>query len=504
MKLKEYLLVLIISCAIASSAYSQTRSIQIVQANSLKYDRITAPNLRKLIGDVILKHKGALMYCDSAYFYASRNMFEAFSNVHINQGDTTHLYADFINYTGDNEFTKARDNVRLENKNTTLFTDFLDYNTATNSGNYQKGGRILSDETTVTSIKGDYNGETNDFFFKDSVFVDNPDYKIYADTLLYNTETEMVYFQGPTDIISDTTSMYCEDGWYDSQNDHAEFKKNAYLNNKKQTLQAQRLYYEKNTGYGEAEDDIELVDSTRNVILKGHTAFFNRHKEYMHITDDALLISIHEGDSLFLHADTLETEITDTITGNRIFRAFYRAKFFRNDIQGQCDSLVYNSQDSIIKLYKEPVLWSGDNQLTAEYMEGYIKNEVFDKVYMESHAMIISIEDSAKFNQIKGKEITGFFKDNELHKLDANGNAESIYFPKEKQDIIGMNKVESSTITIFIENNQINNIIFRQKPSSVLSPLKDVGRADMFFPGFKWLEQHRPLSSRDVFIWKSE
>ena len=161
----------VLFCCLLLAAGSLTgqekRSIRIKYAELFKVDEKKAPGLRKLIGDVVLSHKGALMYCDSAYYYGSQNMFEAFSNVRINQGDTIELFADYIEYLGEKNLAKARDSVELIDDEINLTTDFLDYNTESSNGYYYNGGKVKTEETTLTSTKGYYYNQTDALHFKD-------------------------------------------------------------------------------------------------------------------------------------------------------------------------------------------------------------------------------------------------------------------------------------------------------------------------------------------------
>lgn len=184
----------------------------------------------------------------------------------------------------------------------------------------------------------------------------------------------------------------------------------------------------------------------------------------------------------------------------RLVLAYRKVRFFRNDLQGKCDSLVYWSKDSTIQLYTDPVIWSKRNQLTAKFIEMINRSKDPDEVKMNDDAFIISMEDdSLRFNQIKGKNMTGFIRKNELYRINVNGNGQSNYYARDKDGIIGLNKAESSNITIYLNNGKVQKITFIKSPEGELKPMANIDEGDKILPGFKWLEDIRPKSKKDIF-----
>jgi len=406
-----------------------------INADYMEFNSAEEVDAKQLIGNVKFKHEDVFMTCDSAYYYSEQNMVDAFSNVHLWQGDTLNLYGDYLNYDGTNKMAKVRNNVTLIDNENTLTTDYIDHDFSIDMAYYLGGGKIENGDNTLISKQGYYYTKQKLFFFKDSVIVVNPDYTMYSDTLKYNTFTEVSYFLGPTDIIAEDNFIYCEDGYYDTKNNISEFNQNAYLISEGRTLKGDSIYYERNTGLGKAFYKVELLDSSQNLILKGEEAIYNEKTKYAQITDKALMIQVDEGDSLFIHADTLRS-VSDTLPDSRLLKAYYHVKIFREDLQGKCDSLVYSDIDSVFRFFGEPVLWSDENQITGEFIEIYTKNQDVDRIEIINTSFIISQEDSSRYNQIKGRSMTAYVKNNEIQKIDVNGNAQSVYYGKEEQDII--------------------------------------------------------------------
>ncbi len=482
----------------------KVRKIEIVNANSTEFDASLGTNAKRLIGNVIFKHGDAIMYCDSAYYFSDINVMDAYSHVHIIRNDTLHLYGDFLKYIGNEKLAEVRDNVKLVDNETTLTTNYLDFNIRENYGYYMNGGDIVSGQNNLRSEKGYYYANTKTFFFKDSVVINNPDYDIYSDTLQYNTESKIAWFYGPTEIISDENYIYCENGWYDTDKDISQFNKNAWLKSKDQILKGDSLYYERNTGFGQAFNHVQLHDLKQDVILRGNFAEYYEEPERALLTDSAVFMQISDDkDTLYVHADTLRS-VMDTSGIHKIIKAYYKVKIYEKDLQGKCDSLAYSFADSVIRLYREPVLWSADNQLTADYIEIQTKNNNVNKIVMENTAFIISREDSVRFNQIKGKKMTGYFSNNELYKIDVDGNGQTIYFARDKNVIVGVNKAESSSLIIYLQDRKIRKINFITKPAGTLYPPFTLKRDELMLKDFQWYAGYRPLNKHDIFTWKRE
>lgn len=214
---------------------------------------------------------------------------------------------------------------------------------------------------------------------------------------------------------------------------------------------------------------------------------------------DSLAIKAKAVDSLAatLHADSLATAKKKDA---RLVLAYYKVRFFRKDFQGKCDSLAYWSKDSTIQMYTDPVIWSDKNQITANYIEMINRSKDPDEIRMKDDAFIIAMEDdSLRFNQIKGKNMVGYIRKNELVKIDVNGNGQSNYYARDKTGIIGLNNAQSSNITIYMIKGKVKKIAFIKSPEGELKPLAELEETDKLLPGFKWQADIRPRDKDDIF-----
>jgi lipopolysaccharide export system protein LptA len=445
------------------------------------------------------------MYCDSAYLNSVTNVLDAYSNVHIIQNDSIHLYGDYLKYDGNSRMVKVRQNVRLVKKETVLTTDYLDYDRNSDIAYYFNGGKIVDSGNTLTSKLGYFYANVNEAFFKDSVIAENDRYTIFSDTLKYNTESKVTRILGPTFVVSEQNLIYSEDGYYDTSVDFAKLMKNNYVEGKTSLLKGDTILYDRKKGIGEVFGRMELIDTANNMIIKGNYGYYNELAKKALATKRAVLLQTYRGDTLYLHADTLRLDpVQDTVRNeeSKLIRAFHHVQFFRHDFQGRCDSMIYDFRDSVNIFYKEPVLWAMDNQMTARLIKLYTRNQTLYKAELENNAFIVSPEDTLFYNQLKGKMMTGYIRDNDLYRVDVSGNAQTIYYPKDNEVIIGANKAESSDMTIYLEQGKILDIVMRNTPNGVLQPPVFLSEEDSRLIGFRWLEEFKPKSKDDIFEWR--
>ncbi len=388
--------------------------------------------------------------------------------------------------------------VRLVNKSTTLYSDTVDYDLIQNLGYYNDKGKIVDSTNILTSQIGRYYVKQDLFYFYQNVEGYNNKYKLNSDTVKYNTATGIFYIQGPTTIRDSVNTMYGEDGWYNSRTGEAQLLKNPLVYNEKQTMKGDVIDYDRKKGYGKARGVIEIIDYKNNVIVKGRHAWYDEPSETAIITDSAQFIMISDGDSLFLHADTLKT-IADTVKDEKIVLAYYGVRFYRSDLQGKCDSLVYFSRDSTVEMYDHPVLWSDIHQMSAEYVEMKTNSNAPDEVKMKTNSFIISKNDSVMYDQVKGKNMTGYIVNEKLDRIFVDGNGQTIYYARDKSNIIGLNRAESSKIVIQMKDGKIYRISFLTQPEGSLTPLQMVTNEQRHLAGFDWKESIRPVSKTDIF-----
>ncbi|MBL0913549.1 MAG: hypothetical protein IBJ09_14375 [Bacteroidia bacterium] len=410
-----------------------SKKIEFINADVMEYDQSLGVDAMRLIGRVMMRHGDATMYADSAYRYMDRDAFVAFGQIHIEQGDSVDLYGDSLTYDGATGLAVLKGRVRMIDAQVNMESKSLTYDVKNNTGFYDDSATTRSkDGNILKSRKGTYYADRKEFVFTRNVTVESKDYTVFSDTMTYNTETEVSYFHGPTRIVSDENVITCKQGWYDTKKDICSFSKGGKIKTPEQEIEADSLYYERNSGFGLGFNNVRLRDSTQNIEVRGNYSVTRKNIDSYMVTDSVTLIMGMDTDSLFLSADSLFS-VGDSLCG-RILRAYHRVKFYKTDMQGVCDSLVYFESDSLLQMYRKPILWNEENQLTARFMQIFMRGKRVDMLDMIDAALIISKEDTIKFNQIAGKNMRAYFGASNLRKVDVKGRGETIYYPKEEED----------------------------------------------------------------------
>ena len=465
------------------------------------------PNAQILVGDVSFRHDSIYMYCDSACFYEKTNSLEAFHNVKFVQGDTLFLYGDYLFYDGNTQLAQVRNNVRMENRTTTLTTDSLNYDRIANLGYFFDGGTLMDEQNVLTSDWGEYSPATKMSVFNYEVKLVNPQFTLTSDTLRYNTDTKIASIVGPSDIDSDENHIYSELGFYYTQQGQAELLERSVLTNNGKRMTGDSLFYDRNRGIGEAFQNVEFVDTISKNMLTGDYCFYNQLTGYAFATDRAVATDFSQGDSLFIHADTLQlyTFHVNTDSVYREARAYHKVRFYRTDIQGVCDSLVFSSKDSCLTLYQDPILWNGKQQLLGEEIMVYMNDSTIDWAHIQNQALSVEQLDSLNYNQVSGKDMKAYFEGGEMKQVDVDGSVRLVYFPMEKDStLLGMNCSETSKLSMFLENRKLKKLAMSPKSNGTLYPMTQIPSAKMKLDNFAWFDYVRPLNKADIFNWRGK
>ena len=457
-------------------------------------------DMTRALNNPVFEHEGAYLYCDSAWLYETTNTMDCYGHVRIKSSDTLNLYGKFLHYDGNTKMATVRDEVKLVDKQTTLTTDLMIFDRNTGVASYTTGGKMVNGDNVLTSKRCYYYTNQKLMYFRDDVVLTNPEYKINCDTLKYNTVSRISYFLGPTILKGKDNYLYCEDGEYDRATSKSRFSINALLVDDNRRLTGDSLYYNEKLKYGKAVNHVVMTDTVQDIIIKGNYAEYWRTQGYALFTSEAIAIQGDKNDTLYLHADTLKATFDTTKNETKELFAYHNTRFYRKDIQGACDSLHYNFADSLISLYRLPVLWSAENQLTADTIRILTGKNRIRKIFMNSTAFIVSQDTTAAYNQIRGKNMVGYFVDNELTSIDVNGNAETVYYVREEDKaLVGVNKASGSRMRLYVKNSKIERIVYFDKPTGNMFPDKDVPAEQRILKGFNWRLASRPLNKDDVF-----
>ena len=492
---------LILFLFVAEIYAQKTTKVKLIRSNQLLMDDHFNKDIQRLIGNVIMLHDSTYFYCDSAWLNRKNNNFRAFSKVHIIPSDTLEIFSDSLSYAGATRIADLYGNVKLIDNRATLTTDHLTYDRNTRIAYYNTGGVIVSDTNILTSRIGHYYTDQKEVYFRKNVVLVNPEYEMRSDTLKYNTVSKTAWFLGPSTIVGEVDSIYCEDGWYNTDIDVSRLKRNVFVQHNEQILMGDTVFYRRNPRYGQAETNVTLHDTVHDIIIKGNYAEYDDELHYAFVTDSALAIMPEKNDSLFLHADTMWM-LSDKDGKAELMKAYYKVKYYRKNLQGMCDSLVYDFTDSTITMYNEPVIWSEENQLTSDSVKIVIANNEIDTMVLYGSCFIISEDDSTSYNQIKGRTMIAYFRNNEIIKIRVTGNAETLYYLREEdKSLIGIQKAISNRMIIYLDSNQIRGFTYIDKPDGAIHTVGQLTELDLILRDFEWRGDRRPMRKQDIFIW---
>ena len=603
------------------------RTIEIIHGNSLREKSIDSINkIETIAGDVLIREGFTKFSCDSAIIDKKENTIEAFGNVHINDADTLHTYAQYLKYYGNTRMAYLKRDVKLNDTKGTLQSQDLDYDLNAGIGNYHTGGKVVNGATVLTSKEGVYYSDTKDVYFRNDVDLTDPKYKIKADSLLYNTLSQVVTFIGPTYIKSKEAKIYTTQGTYDLKNGNAFFGTRSLVTDSSGRIyQADRIALDETAGLAELQGNAVIKDSANGVIVTAnHIYLNNKNSSFLAINKPVMIIQ-QEKDSIYISADTLfsgfttriykeplpekndslkkvltkaaplsndslkndsfkndslktyvikrdrlsndalkndslKTNVTktnplskdslqndstknisieknfsqndslknnsvkinpikndsshiDTLRGTRnvklnkadtsirYFLAFHNVRIFSDSLQSVCDSLFFSGQDSVFRLFKDPIVWSQKSQITGDTIYLFTKNKKADRLYVFENGMVVNKNEKEFYNQISGKTINAYFKNGEIDNARVKGQkAESIYYVQDNDSAyVGMNRATGDVIDMYFVKGELNKVKFVNDVHGVMHPIKHIPPDEKFLKNFKWLDKRRPKNKLELF-----
>jgi lipopolysaccharide export system protein LptA len=507
----------------AKNLDSAAKLIQFLSAETYNVKKKDSMDFLILVGHVNIKQGKTLLYGDSIILNTTLNTLEGFGNVHINDADSVHTYADFLKYNGNNKKAILRRNVKLTDGKGVLTTDSLDYDVSVKIGNFLKGGKLVRNKTILTSTEGFYYGITRDVIFRKKVDLRDPENHIITDTLEYNTYSQLTNFISPTKIKTKTRTIRTSNGNYNLGTRKGYLYDRSSVDDSTYTFIADEMAIDDSLGLGEFRgNSIYRSKDTASFDLIANNIKTNRKKDILLATELPTLLIKQKKDTLFVTADTLyagrisdlkrpmnkardSVGVLKDTSLNKYFEAFHHVKIYADSLQASCDSLFYALSDSTIRLLNKPVIWSNNNQITGDTIYMYLNNRKPEQLLVFENAFAINRVDTTKyFNQLKGNRLNAWLQDGELTKMRTKGNAENIYFAlDESKNFIGMNHSSAQIIEVSFENREVAKVVFINQLGGKMFPMRQTPKDDLQIKGFKWLGDQRPKSKYDILSPKN-
>ena len=483
--------------------------VYLLHADELRYDMFGRnPDAQIVKGKVSFMHQGGHLTCDSAYFYQGTNSVKAFGHVHYRQGDTLSLTCERAEYDGMMQMMHARRNVVLHHRRQTLKTDSLDFDRLYNMANFFDGGTLIDGKDRLVSDWGEYHTETREAKFVFNVKLRSGKDVVTTDTLYYDVPTSTAHMVGPSKIVSGSSVVHTADGYYDTKTDKAKLFGRSTLVDKDKSITGDSLYYVKNgesTGYG----NVVYVDKKNKNSLTCNYLRYNEKTGMGFATKRPVAIDYSQKDTLWMHSDTMRI-YTFNINTDSVYRkvhAYPHVRAFRNDMQAICDSLVFNSKDSCMTMYKDPVIWNANRQMLGEEIRAYMADSTIRFAHVIGQALSIEqMPDSVHYNQITSSEMKSYFEKGEMKMTEAIGNVQTVYYMTDDKDssLVGLNYLETDTMRMYLGAARKLDKIWTNKFTSTMYPITQVPPAKYKLPNFAWFEDLRPTDKNDIFVWRGK
>lgn len=492
----------------AKKKVTDTR-VYLQHAKELTYDIYGKhPDAQFLKGDVSFLHKGARLTCDSALYYQASNSFEAFGHVKMRQGDTLTLTSDYAYYDGTDEMCEVRRNVILTHRKMKLYCDSLNYDRLYSVGYFFEGGKLVDGETTLTSDWGQYNTADRMAVFYYDVHLKNKTSLTESDTLYYDTRTSRAHVVGPSKITTKDDEVFTDDGFYNSKTDAIELFSRSTINRKDgKVITGDSLNHNGKTGISEGFGNVVFTDTINKTGFRGNYVRYDEKEGTGFAHSQAVMIDYSQGDTLYAHADTLRmfTYNIDTDSVYRVVVGCPHVRAYRTDVQAVCDSMVMNSRDSVLYMYKDPILWSDGRQVFGEEIRAYMADSTIRFAHIIGQAFSVEMmPDSVHYNQISSKEMKSWFTDGKLKMNQAESNVSTIYYAEDSADstLIGLNYLETDTMRMYINEQRKMERIWACKHNGTMYPISQIPPDKYLLPNFAWFDYIRPLSKDDIMEWR--
>ena len=481
--------------------------MHLLHTDITRFDEAIDPEAWILVGDVRFRRDSMYMFCDSAHYYQKRNSFQAFGNVRMEQGDSLFLFGDYLAFDGTTNLARVRNNVRLIDKNTVLETDSLDFDRNRNLGYFFEYGVLYDETSSLRSYYGDYCTDTKIAVFKDDVTLENPKFLLLSDTLHYNTGNNVATILGPTNIYNGNNEVYAEHGYYNTATRQAELTERPVIFSREKNITSDSIFYDTWRGYSEVFGNIVFSDTVNRNMLTGEYAYLDEIRDSAYVTGRATVVDYSHRDSLFMHSDTIWaiTYNVDTDSVYRLVKAYNKVRAWGKEMQAVCDSLVMDSRDTCMIMYKDPILWNGGVQLLGEVVKVYMTESAIDWVNIINQTLYAEQLDSINYNQIRGQEMRYYFEEGQLKEMQVLGSVEIIFYPVDSDgSFIGMNTTTAGKTMAYMKERKVNKVVVPKESKGVFYPMSKRPAEKMYLENFVWFDYVRPLSKDDIYNWRGK
>ena len=470
-------------------------------------------------GNVQFLHQGSTLTADEVIFYREQNFVKAIGNVKLQNADGSVITSGEMEYDGNTQKGIARKNVVLTDPGQTIKTEILYYDRVSNNAYFNTGGTIAKDGNVMYTKSANYDLNSRIIDFTGNVKIDNAEYTVEGVNIVQNQNTNTATFNGPTTITNKknpSNLIYTEKGNYNMNSKEVYLKKNSRIHYNDKILTGDDLYFNQITEFGTGKGNVTLRDPKEKRYMKGGYGEIYEKKDSAMMTDKPYAVKILEKDSMYFSAEKLlayqKIDSTNPLKKKSFLRAYKKARMFKTNIQLRTDSLSFNETDGIMHLNGNPIAWSDEKQVTGNKIEAYFdtEKEYIDSLRVIGNAFAISKADSLnkkdEFNQVKGKLMIVYYKENQINLAKVIGNAQAITYADDTNEKtkeverIGVALSTCGTIEALFEDRRVQIISCNVGANTDIYPMSKISREKRFFTDYNWNTKDRLRKWQDIFL----
>ena len=485
--------------------------VQELFTNRMRYD---------LANKIATYHTGATMTNGKSQLTSTHGYYYVNQKEIFFKGDVLGTDPDFTMRTDTMAFNTETQTVRflaptlISQQKSRIYTEGGFYDIENDFAEFDLNPQYEKEGQRGKARKMRYFGTTKEYMLEGDAYIDDPQkgQATEADVIRYNTDTEKTTLRGNAHFRDSTRDIRGEEIRVDSRNKAYQITGRGKVIDPPNIIEADSLDFNDNLGAGLALGGVIWIDTASDFTILAHRMDYNKQTEFLNAFGSSgalgaagrpMMKSLIERDTLYMSADTLTSYKPDTVSDTRLLLAHQDVRIFKRDLQAVCDSLSFSSADSIFRFYKIrdlPVIWSDTSQFSGDTIRMLLKNKKLDRIWLIQNALVVNSEDAAFFNQIKGKNITAFFRDDEVREMLVEGNAQAVYYAlDDRRAYIGLNETKCSEMRLYFGNNQVESIKFYNQPSGNFTPMKKAGSGTKKLEGFFWEQLRRPRQISDLF-----
>lgn len=496
------------------------QKVKIIHADEINKSPDKYDGNQYLKGNVVIEHQGSILSADEVIRYEEENFIRAIGNVKLQNSDGSVITSSEMEYDGNTQKGVAKKNVVLTDpKGTIIKTETMYYDRVSNQAYYNTGGTINDGKSVTYAKVATYFLTTRTIDLTGRVKIVDKDYTLEGDNVVQNQNTNIVTINGYTTITNNKNPknrIITEKGTHNMNTKESFLTKNSRIYYNDKILTGDEMYYNQLTGFGKATGNVTLDDPLEKRYIKGGYGEIYEKKDSSMMTKSPYAVKILEKDSLYFASEKIlsyqKPDTADITKKKSYLRAFRKARIYKSNAQGRADSIAFNETDGIMHMYTNPILWSGEKQVTGDKIEAYFNTETeyIDSLKVIGNGFAIAKVDSLnlvdEFNQVKGRLMTVYYQGRDIKEIKVIGNAEAITYADEDNKKSG----GKERIGITLSTCGIIGALFEEKYLQIIScsvgaaaktyPMSKIAPDQKKFEDFNWNTKDRIRKWQDILV----